>query len=52
MRLFKAQQAGEQTKIAATKESEAIISKAKAQADVIVNDAIEKARHLSFKLKI
>ena len=47
--LVQAQQAGEQTKIAATKESEAIISKAKAQADVIVNDAIEKARHLSFQ---
>lgn len=47
--LIQAQQAGEQTKIAATKESEAIISKAKAQADVIVNDAIEKARHLSFQ---
>jgi cell division septum initiation protein DivIVA len=37
-------------KIAATKESEAIISKAKAQADVIVNDAIEKARHLSKRI--
>ncbi|MCI2874733.1 DivIVA domain-containing protein [Staphylococcus hominis] len=47
--LIQAQQAGEQTKIAATKESEAIISKAKAQADLIVNDAIEKARHLSFQ---
>lgn len=47
--LIQAQQAGEQTKIAATKESEAIISKAKTQADVIVNDAIEKARHLSFQ---
>ena len=41
--LIQAQQAGEQTKIAATKES------AKTQADVIVNDAIEKARHLSFQ---
>ena len=50
--LIQAQQAGEQTKIAATKESEAIISKAKAQADVIVNDAIEKHVIYLSKLKI
>ena len=28
---------------------EEVISKAQAQADLIVNDAIEKARHLSFQ---
>ena len=33
----------------ANKEAEAVISKAQAQADLIVNDAIEKARHLSFQ---
>lgn len=47
--LVQAQQAGEETKLAANKEAEAIISKAQAQADLIVNDAIEKARHLSFQ---
>ena len=47
--LVKAQQAGEETKLAANKEAEAVISKAQAQADLIVNDAIEKARHLSFQ---
>ncbi|MGZ2418007.1 cell division initiation protein [Staphylococcus caledonicus] len=47
--LVQAQQAGEETKLAATKEAEATISKAQAQADLIVNDAIEKARHLSFQ---
>lgn len=35
--------------MAANKEAEAVISKAQAQADLIVNDAIEKARHLSFQ---
>ena len=35
--------------LAANKEAEAVISKAQAQADLIVNDAIEKARHLSFQ---
>ncbi|PTE68572.1 cell division protein DivIVA [Staphylococcus devriesei] len=47
--LVQAQQAGEETKLAAAKEAEATISKAQAQADLIVNDAIEKARHLSFQ---
>ena len=47
--LVQAQQAGEETKLAANKEAEAVISKAQAQADLIVNDAIEKARHLSFQ---
>ncbi|PNZ26188.1 cell division initiation protein DivIVA [Staphylococcus petrasii] len=47
--LVQAQQAGEQVKVAANKEAEATISKAQAQADMIVNDAIEKARHLSFQ---
>lgn len=35
--------------MAANKEAEATIAKAQAQADVIVNHAIEKARHLSFQ---
>ena len=47
--LVQAQQAGEETKLVANKEAEAVISKAQAQADLIVNDAIEKARHLSFQ---
>ncbi len=47
--LVQAQQAGEQVKVAANKEAEATIAKAQAQADVIVNHAIEKARHLSFQ---
>lgn len=47
--LVQAQRAGEETKLAANKEAEAVISKAQAQADLIVNDAIEKARHLSFQ---
>lgn len=33
---------GEETKQAATKEAEAVLSKAQVQADSIVNDAIEK----------
>ncbi|MCG2351369.1 DivIVA domain-containing protein [Staphylococcus epidermidis] len=47
--LIQAQKVGEDTKQAATKEAEAIISKAQVQADSIVNDAIEKARRLSFQ---
>lgn len=47
--LVQAQQAGEETKLVVNKEAEAVISKAQAQADLIVNDAIEKARHLSFQ---
>lgn len=47
--LIQAQKVGEETKQAATKEAEAIISKAQVQADSIVNDAIEKARRLSFQ---
>lgn len=47
--LVQAQQAGEQVKVAANKEAEATIAKAQAQADVIVNHAIEKARHLSIQ---
>ena len=35
--------------MAATKEAEAIIAKAKAEADRIVNDGVEKARRLSFQ---
>lgn len=47
--LIQAKQAGEETKAAATKDAEATISKAKAEADSIVNDAVEKARRLSFQ---
>ena len=47
--LVQAQHAGEETKAAATKEAEATISKAQGQANQIVNDAIEKARRLSFQ---
>lgn len=47
--LIQAQKVGEDTKQAATKEAEAILSKAQVQADGIVNDAIEKARRLSFQ---
>lgn len=47
--LIQAQKVGEDTKQAATKEAEAILSKAQVQADSIVNDAIEKARRLSFQ---
>ena len=46
MPLFKLNK-GEETKLVANKE--VLISKAQAQADLIVNDAIEKARHLSFQ---
>ena len=47
--LIQAKQAGEETKAAATKNAEATVSKAKAEADRIVNDAVEKARRLSFQ---
>lgn len=47
--LIQAKQAGEETKVAATKDAEATVSKAKAEADRIVNDAVEKARRLSFQ---
>ena len=47
MPLFKLNK-GEETKLVANKEVK-FISKAQAQADLIVNDAIEKARHLSFQ---
>ena len=48
MHLFK-HKVGEETKQAATKEAEAVLSKAQVQADSIVNDAIEKARRLAFQ---
>jgi len=47
--LVQAQQAGEQTKAAAEKQAEATLAQAQAKADQIVNDAIEKARRLSFQ---
>ncbi|RIL25809.1 DivIVA domain-containing protein [Staphylococcus gallinarum] len=47
--LIQAKQAGEETKAAANKEAEATIAKAKAEADRIVNDGVEKARRLSFQ---
>ncbi|MDI0071185.1 DivIVA domain-containing protein [Staphylococcus epidermidis] len=47
--LIQAQKVGEETKQAATKEAEAVLSKAQVQADSIVNDAIEKARRLVFQ---
>ncbi|MDW8570789.1 DivIVA domain-containing protein [Staphylococcus shinii] len=47
--LIQAKQTGEETKAAASKDAEAIVSKAKAEADRIVNDAVEKARRLSFQ---
>ncbi|WP_436853638.1 DivIVA domain-containing protein [Staphylococcus caeli] len=47
--LIQAKQAGEETKAAATKEADATIAKAKAEADKIVNDGVEKARRLSFQ---
>ena len=40
---------GEETKLAANKDAEATLAKAQVQADKIVNDAIEKARRLSFQ---
>ncbi|MCU5745728.1 DivIVA domain-containing protein [Staphylococcus sp. SQ8-PEA] len=47
--LVQAQKAGEETKAAAEKEAEATKEKAQVEADRIVNDAIEKARRLSFQ---
>jgi len=47
--LIQAKQAGEETKEAANKEADATIAKAKSEADRIVNDAVEKARRLSFQ---
>ncbi|MCK6220162.1 DivIVA domain-containing protein [Staphylococcus capitis] len=47
--LIQAQKVGEETKLAANKDAEATLAKAQVQADKIVNDAIEKARHLSFQ---
>ncbi|MGO2793296.1 cell division protein DivIVA [Staphylococcus saprophyticus] len=47
--LIQAKHAGEKTKAAATKEAEATVAKAKAEADKIVNDGVEKARRLSFQ---
>lgn len=47
--LIQAQKVGEKTKLAANKDAEATLAKAQVQADKIVNDAIEKARRLSFQ---
>ncbi|MBL7573007.1 DivIVA domain-containing protein [Staphylococcus saccharolyticus] len=47
--LIQAQKVGEETKLAATKDAEATLAKAQVQADKIVNDAIEKARRMSFQ---
>lgn len=47
--LIQAKHVGEETKAAATKEAEATVAKAKAEADKIVNDGVEKARRLSFQ---
>ena len=47
--LVQAKQAGEETKAAANKDAEATIARAKSEADRIVNDAVEKARRLSFQ---
>ncbi len=47
--LVQAKQAGEETKAAVNKDAEATIAKAKSEADRIVNDAVEKARRLSFQ---
>lgn len=47
--LIHAKQAGEETKLAATKDAEATVSKAQSEANKIVNDAVEKARRLSFQ---
>ena len=50
--LIQAKHAGEETKAAATKEAEATVAKAKAEADKIVNDGVEKARRLSFQAQL
>lgn len=47
--LIQAQKVGEETKLVANKDAEATLAKAQVQADKIVNDAIEKARRLSFQ---
>ena len=47
--LIQDQKVGEETKLAATKDDEATLAKAQVQADKIVNDAIEKARRMSFQ---
>lgn len=47
--LIQAQKVGEETKLAANKDAEVTLAKAQVQADKIVNDAIEKARRLSFQ---
>lgn len=47
--LIQAQKVGEETKLVATKDAEATLAKAQVQADKIVNEAIEKARRLSFQ---
>ncbi|MDW4397747.1 DivIVA domain-containing protein [Staphylococcus saprophyticus] len=47
--LIQAKHAGEETKAAATKVAKATVAKAKAEADKIVNDGVEKARRLSFQ---
>lgn len=47
--LIQAQKVGEETKLAASKDAEATVAKAQVQADKIVNEAIEKARRLSFQ---
>lgn len=47
--LIQAQKVGEETKLAANKDAEATLAKAQVQADKNVNDAIEKARRLSFQ---
>ena len=47
--LIQAQKVGEETKLAANKDAEATLAKAQVQADKIVNDAIDKARRLSFQ---
>lgn len=47
--LIQAQKVREETKLAANKDAEATLAKAQVQADKIVNDAIEKARRLSFQ---
>lgn len=47
--IVSAQRAADETKAAAQKEHDAIIQKAHAEANRIVNDGIEKARRLSFQ---
>ena len=47
--IVSAQRAADETKAAAQKEHDAIVQKAHAEANRIVNDGIEKARRLSFQ---